>query len=121
MNETDQLYDRIQELNHELAETSKELMGLQRELERQRTINKTIAHDIQKGLEIILAKYKEAVDEAHEVIEHLEYVEIEEDEWDWRYPNCPSCGYKKPDGHWKDCEVAAWLEKYPKENDIMLL
>lgn len=117
MNETDELYDR----NHELAETSKELMGLQRELERQRTINKTIAHDIQKGLEIILAKYKEAVDEAHEVIEHLEYVEIEEDEWDWRYPNCPSCGYKKPDGHWKDCEVAAWLEKYPKENDIMLL
>ena len=49
MNETDELYDRIQELNHELAETSKELMGLQRELERQRTINKTIAHDIQIG------------------------------------------------------------------------
>ena len=42
MNETDELYDRIQELNDEL--------------ERQRTINKTIAHDIQKGLEIILAK-----------------------------------------------------------------
>ena len=45
MNETDELYDRI----HELAETSKELMGLQRELERQRTINKTIAHDMQSG------------------------------------------------------------------------
>ena len=49
MNETDELNDR----NHELAETSKELMGLQRELERQRTINKTIAHDIQKGIDNI--------------------------------------------------------------------
>lgn len=23
---------------------------------------------------------------------------------------CPACGYKEPDGHWRDCEIAELLE-----------
>jgi len=27
----------------------------------------------------------------------------------WRF--CPACGYKEPDGHWRDCPIAEALGK----------
>ena len=28
-----------------------------------------------------------------------------------QYRYCPSCGYKEPDGHWRDCELWNLLDK----------
>ena len=50
-----------------------------------------------------------------------EYVELPEEttEWTNKYRWCPHCGYKSPDGHWKDCEALA-LQEALKEVEHLL-
>lgn len=51
--------------------------------------------------------------DALETLKNLEYIDVQDfvdlEEARWRY--CPSCGYKEPDGHWKECELWLALEK----------
>ena len=52
-----------------------------------------------------------------DLLKDLEYIEYPEDvlsgeneEYYGRYSFCPMCGYKQPDGHWKDCRLGLALE-----------
>ena len=60
-----------------------------------------------------LAQLRAALLSARKVIKCLEYVSSDDmDEIDYRYPYCPYCGYRKADGHWKDCCIGNWLEEF---------
>ncbi len=64
--------------------------------------------NIRDALNVALARLKEV----EETLKDLEYINIEDFidvNLKWKY--CPSCGYKEPDGHWKDCELWLALEK----------
>lgn len=63
-----------------------------------------------------LAAQDEHIEELEGLLKKLEYIQYPEElTGDYRnayyqaYKFCPECGYKQPDGHWKDCGVAKAL------------
>ncbi len=71
--------------------------------------NKDRAHTthekIMNELEQDLKQAQATADRRRELLKNLEYVVMDEG----GIPYCPECGYKKGDGHWKDCKLGKEL------------
>jgi hypothetical protein len=73
-----------------------------------------VAYGLHDGVRIQYLQFK--LDDILEILKNLEYINIDDfvnAETKWRY--CPSCGYKEPDGHWKECDLWLALEKLKEE------
>jgi hypothetical protein len=77
------------------------------------------------GAKLEIEKLRKDLQGAYRVLENLEYIGADfagneiinqlTPEYYSKWKFCPSCGYKQPDGHWKDCELSEWLDSMSEE------
>lgn len=63
------------------------------------------------GFPAELAALQERVEKLEKVLREIEYIDLEVFpdyalEGNRKFQHCPSCGYKRPDGHYSNCALA---------------
>ena len=108
LNETD--YQELTEARYQDEQT---IADLEAEL---KTKKRDTEHLLELGKQFIAITSER--DRLAEALKSIEYINIGEvfglqdlDGYTYSHLFCPDCGYKKEDGHWKDCAVGSALDK----------